>query len=48
MKPVFRTTFALEPSQGQKATFMTKGIPMGYEMAEKRITDRQTNKQTDR
>ena len=36
----------LEPSQEQKSNFVPKDVPIGFEMAEKKVNKQTTDKQT--
>ena len=42
MKPSIKNSFVVEPFLGQKATFVPKDIPIGFQMAEKN-PNKQTN-----
>ena len=49
MKHPIKNIVVLKPSQMQKSNFVSKGIPIHVEMAEKKVkgqADKQTNKQT--
>ena len=44
----FQKYFCVRTLKGQKISFVPYGIPIGFEMAEKKLRNRQTNRQTDK
>ena len=46
MKPPIKYVFCARTFTGPKSSFVTNGIPIGFEMAEKNV-NRQTDRQTD-